>query len=367
MSQMHVRKVTWIEPAIATCAVLLLLALSYQILAPFLAAMVWGGILVYATWQPFEWLSARLRGQRTIAAAILLLGFALLILVPLVVAGVGLSSNLDDISGWLHRHIEAGLPPLPTLVANLPWVGPKIATFYAGLAAGDPEIIAKVREWLKPVGHILLAIGTAIGSGLLLMLLSLLFAFFFYISGHAVVQWLLRALHRIGGSRAQELMMIAGGTVRGVVYGFLGTAFVQGILAWFGYWISGVPNAPTLGLVSCFLSLIPGGPSLVGLPAAFWLYQQGQTGWAIFLAVWMVGVVGMADNIVKPLFIGKESDLPFVLILVGVMGGAFAWGLLGVFLGPTLLAVSFTLLQSWAKRENAEHAAEPDQATTPAA
>ncbi|UXY16368.1 AI-2E family transporter [Chitiniphilus purpureus] len=337
----------WIEPALATGIVVLLLALSYQVLAPFLAALVWAGILVYATWSPYLWLAGRFRGQRVLAATTIVLLYALLILVPLVVAGVELALNLDEIEGWIRAKVQGGLPALPSGLVGLPWIGPRLAQFWGELAVGDPETLARIREWLKPVGGFLLLFGKAVGSGLLLLVLSLFFSFFLYVNGHVLVDWLMSALRRIGGERAQALMKLAGGTVRGVVYGFIGTALVQGALAWFGYWLAGVPNAAAFGLVSCFLSLIPGGPSLLGLPVAAWLYLQGTTGWAIFLAVWMVAVVASADNVVKPLVIGKESNLPFVLILIGVLGGALAWGMLGVFLGPTLLAVTFTLLRNW--------------------
>ncbi|MBM3117062.1 AI-2E family transporter [Jeongeupia naejangsanensis] len=349
-------KNSWVEPAIATCAVVLLLALSYQILAPFIAALVWAGILVYASWKPYSLLSKWMRGNRLLPALLLVGTFALVVVVPLVIAGVELAGNIDGISHWLQSHIEAGLPPLPHFLTSLPWFGPKVSEFWNALAQGDPEVVNRLKEWLKPIGSVLLLFGKAIGSGLMLMLMSLAFAFFFYVGGHEIVRWFIRVLNKIGGKRAEELLMIAAGTVRGVVYGFIGTALVQGALAWFGYWLVGVENAAAFGLVSCFLSLIPGGPSLLGLPVAFWLYQQGDTGWAVFLGIWMVAVVSMADNVVKPLFIGKESNLPFVLILVGVLGGALAWGVLGVFLGPTLLAVSYALLHNWAARQIEEEA-----------
>lgn len=347
----------WIEPAIAAGVVVALLALSYQVMAPFIAALAWAGILVFATWQPFLRLAGWLWGSRTLAAVVLLGLFASLILVPLVFAGVELATNVDEISLWLHEHIAAGLPPLPVWLTRLPWVGVKLATFWAELSAGDPQTLNQIREWLKPLGAFLLVFGKAIGSGLLLLILSLFLSFFLYVSGHEIVQWLMRALHRIGGERAQDLMKLAGGTVRGVVYGFIGTALVQAALAWFAFWLAGVPNAAAFGLVCAFLSLVPGGPSLLGLPVALWLHMHGQTGWAIFLAIWMVAVVASADNVVKPLVIGKESNLPFALILLGVLGGALAWGMLGVFLGPTLLAVSYTLLRSWASTRIAETSA----------
>lgn len=358
-------KHTWIEPAVATCAVVGLMLMSYQILAPFVAALIWAGILVYATWQPYMLLVRLCRGNRLLPAVVMLLVFTFVIVAPMLMAGLELSANVDQISGWLEGHIQAGLPTLPDWVVRVPWAGSHIDTFWQGIASGDPEVINRIKEWSKPLGGFLLKMGAAVGSGVLVLFLSLAFSFFFYISGHELIHWLMIILRRIGGQRGQELMLIAGGTVRGVVYGFIGTALVQGALAWFGYWISGVPNAAAFGLVSCFLSLMPGGPSLLGLPVALWLYHEGSTTWAIFLAVWMVGVVGMADNVVKPLLIGKESNLPFVLILIGVIGGAMAWGVMGVFLGPTLLAVSYTLLHNWARFDVADTVLSPKEVSTP--
>ncbi|MBB5191563.1 putative PurR-regulated permease PerM [Silvimonas terrae] len=354
MEQKKEFRQTWVEPAVATCAVIGLMLMSYQILAPFLAALIWAGILVYATWQPYMLMVRLCRGNRLLPATVMLVVFTFVIVAPMLVAGVELSANVDQISDWLHDHVQAGLPTLPAWIVHIPWVGPHLDTFWHGIASGDPEVMARVREWSRPLGGFLLKMGAAVGSGVLLLFLSMAFSFFFYISGHELIHWLMVILRRIGGQRGQELMLIAGGTVRGVVYGFIGTALVQGALAWFGYLIAGVPNAAAFGLISCFLSLIPGGPSLLGLPVALWLYHDGSTGWAIFLAVWMVGVVSMADNVVKPLLIGKESNLPFVLILIGVVGGAMAWGVLGVFLGPTLLAVSYTLLHNWARFDLAD-------------
>jgi predicted PurR-regulated permease PerM len=194
----------------------------------------------------------------------------------------------------------------------------------------------------------LFKVAAALGQGFILVLLSLAFALFMYAGGEPMARWLYALATRIGGTQGRELLDVAGETVRAVVYGIVGTAFAQGALASVGYWISGVPYALSFGLVSGVLALLPDGQALVGLPLALWLYQQGQTGWAIFLAVWMVGVVGLADNVIKPLLIGQRSSLPVVLILIGVVGGALAWGALGLFLGPTLLAVCHNVLGRWA-------------------
>jgi predicted PurR-regulated permease PerM len=136
-------------------------------------------------------------------------------------------------------------------------------------------------------------------------------------------------------------------TIRGVVFGILGSLLAQGILAGVGFLVAGVPGALLLGFLTLFLSLVPGGPALLWLPASVWLYKQGATGWAIFLALWGLLVVGTADNVIKPYLIGRGSDLPFIIVLLGVLGGALAFGVIGIFLGPTLLAVGYTVVRDW--------------------
>jgi len=167
---------------------------------------------------------------------------------------------------------------------------------------------------------------------------------------------------RIAGTRAQQLVDLAVTTVRGVVYGILGSLLAQGILAGVGFLVAGVPGAFLLGFLTLFLSLVPGGPALLWLPASIWLSKQGATGWAIFLALWGLFVVGTADNVIKPYLIGRGSDLPFILVLLGVLGGAIAFGVIGIFLGPTLLAVGYTVVRDWALAEPIAAAATPDLA-----
>src|SRR5262252_129740 len=154
-------------------------------------------------------------------------------------------------------------------------------------------------------------------------------------------------VERIGGERGRHLLTVAGNTVRGVVYGILGTALVQAVMAGIGFVIAGVPGVSLLALLTFFSSVVPVvGTALVWLPAAFWLFHQGSTGWGIFMIIWGVGVSNV-DNIVKPWLISRGSDMPFILIFFGVLGGAIAFGFIGVFLGPTLLAVGFRLVEEW--------------------
>jgi predicted PurR-regulated permease PerM len=140
---------------------------------------------------------------------------------------------------------------------------------------------------------------------------------------------------------------VAGKTVRGVVYGILGTALAQAVVAGIGFVIAGVPGAALLALLTFFFSVVPlVGTALAWVPAALWLFHQGSTGWGIFMLVWGVGVANI-DNVVKPWLISQGSDMPFILIFFGVLGGALSFGFIGVFLGPTLLAVGFRLVEEW--------------------
>ena len=343
-----------IERLIAVLAIVLLVGGAFLVLAPFAAALIWGAILAYTTWGPYKKLSAWLGGRHGLAATLMVILIFVVVLGPFVIAGFGFAGHIDEFAALLERAYDSGLPDLPNWIAGLPMVGVPIQEFWVSLthSQSNAELTAQLRKLAAPAGKFLLTAGSAIGQGLLLLALSILLAFFFYTGGDAMVDWLRSAIQRLGGDRAHHLLTLAGNTVKGVVYGILGTALVQGILAAIGFWMAGVPAAAALGLATFFLSVVPAGPALLWIPAALWLYHGGSTAWAIFIVVWGIAVVGTADNIIKPMIISKGSAMPFVLVMLGVLGGALAFGLLGVFIGPTLLAVSYTLMRSWAAVEH---------------
>jgi predicted PurR-regulated permease PerM len=169
--------------------------------------------------------------------------------------------------------------------------------------------------------------------------------------GTELADALTAALTRMIGPRARQFLDVAGGTITGVVYGILGTALAQGILAGLGFLVVGVPGALFLGLLTFFLSLIPMGPPLVWIPAVVWLFAEDRYASGVFLAIWGLFVISGIDNIIKPYLISRGSRLPFVLVFLGVIGGVLAFGFIGVFLGPVLLALGFTLLTAWARGE----------------
>jgi predicted PurR-regulated permease PerM len=189
--------------------------------------------------------------------------------------------------------------------------------------------------------------GRALAEGIFQIALSLVIAFFFYRDGHAAAAQLHAALHRIAGERGDRLLDLAGATIRAVVYGVLGTALLQGVVGAIGFAVAGVPGAVSLGFVTFVLSFIPGGPAIVAAPAAFWLYRQGWPGWAVFMMAWGL-MVGALDNVVKPLLISRGGSTPMILVMLGVLGGAIAFGVIGMFLGPTLVALGYSLFEQWA-------------------
>ena len=188
-----------------------------------------------------------------------------------------------------------------------------------------------------------------IAGGVLMFLLALFAAFFIYLNGEAMAARLTLLLQRIAGARADRLILVTGNTVRGVVYGILGTAIVQGILTAIGLGLCGVPRAMLLGGTAGLLAVLPVGPPVIWIPAALWLMGTGHLGWGIFLAIYGTVVISGADSVIRPWFIARGADLPFLLTVLGVLGGALAFGRLGIFLGPVLLGVGYTLTNEWAR------------------
>ncbi|CAN5174681.1 AI-2E family transporter [soil metagenome] len=338
-----------LERLIAISAVIFLIGACILVLAPFFAPLLWAAIISFCSWGIYTRLVGLLRGRRNIAAFILMLVVLLCVVGPFVFAVAGLASQRDELSVLAESLMKKGMPPLPAWIAKLPLVGERLQTFWVELSKGDVQVVDFLRDKLgAPAGKWMLTIGAATGTGLLQLVLSILLTFFFFAGGLTVMAWLQGLIRRIAGVRGPHLLKLAGETVKGVVYGILGTALVQAVLAGIGFWVAGVPAAGILGFATFFLSVVPMGPGLIWVPAALWLYSQGSIGWAIFIVVWGALVVGSVDNVIKPLLISRGAQLPFIIVLLGVLGGALAFGFLGVFIGPTLLAVGYSVLHDWA-------------------
>ncbi|HKP65099.1 MAG TPA: AI-2E family transporter [Casimicrobiaceae bacterium] len=332
-----------------TLAVLAMLIVGcFFVLQPFITALVWAAILCTTTWPLYWRVTARLRDRSGLSALVMVVLLALLMIAPFIVVGATIADNAALVAQWGRQMLEVGPPDPPAWVAQLPLIGTTVAAYWSSMAHDTAQLLGVLGEYVEPLRKFLVASGASVVGAILQMTLAIFIAWFMFRDGHAIAEHLMRVAQRIAGDRGKELASVAAATVRGVVLGLLGTALVQGVVAGIGFWIAGIQAAPLLGLLTFFLSPVPIGPPLVWVPAGLWLIQNGQTGWGLFVLLWGTFAVSTIDNIIKPLIISRGVDLPFVLVLLGVLGGAIAFGFIGIFLGPVLLAVGYALLMEWA-------------------
>jgi predicted PurR-regulated permease PerM len=349
-----------LEQHLGWVVLVLLLAGCLLILVPFVSAILWAVILCSSSWPLYERLVRLVRGRRTLAAGMMTAGMLLVVLVPFVIIVVTLGDGVKDVAAAAQTWFKDGPKDPPEWVHKIPVIGEKTAEYWQAVAADSKKFLQEAQKFVEPVSRWLLKAGIGLGRGVIELALSILIAFFLFRDGVTAAGWLNASVKRIGGEYGQRLLEVAGNTIRGVVYGILGTALVQAVLAGIGFWIAGVPGVGLLALLTFFLSVVPVGPPLIWLPAALWLFHSGSTGWGIFMLAWGVGVSSV-DNIVKPWLISQGNDMPFILILFGVLGGVMAFGFIGVFLGTTLLAVGYRLVQEWV----ATKAEPPEETVTP--
>ncbi len=296
-----------------------------------------------------RFLTRVLGGRETLAAGLLTSAWILIVALPLVWLGFNLADHIRDATLFVRDVQVDGLPDAPVWLIDIPLVGERMASWWSSLDQQGAALLASVKPYLGQVGNWLLARSAQIGSGVLELTLSLVFVFFFYRDGPRLSAFVLRLLHRLTGERAEYYLNLVAGTVQRVVNGVIGTAAAQALLALIGFLIAGVPGAIVLGLITFMLSLIPMGPPLAWLPVTGWLVWKGEYGMAIFMGIWGTFVISGVDNVLKPYLISRGGDLPLVIVLLGVFGGLIAFGFIGLFIGPTLLAIGYSLLLDWSR------------------
>ena len=336
-----------IEQIVVIGSLLILTIGCFLVLRPFLSALLWALILSFSAWPLYAWLLRALGGRRTLAATSMTALVAAVLVLPPVAIGSSLADNVAEVAGMVRTLLEQGLPGPPVWVAQLPLLGATLHDYWQELSQQGTGWTDVLHPYFEAGRDLLLSTGVSLGQGVLQLSLSVLAAFFFFRDGAEGARQLDAAILRLAGERARRLLAVAGGTIKGVVYGIMGTALAQATLQTIGLWLTGVPAAAFLGFLTFFLSFVPMGPTLVWLPATIWLFYKGALGWGVFLALWGFCAVSGVDNVLKPYLISRGSKLPLILVFLGVLGGVVAFGFLGIFLGPTLLALGYTLLQEW--------------------
>ena len=390
-----------VEPWLGGIALLLLLIGCVVVLKPFLSSLMWAVILAYSLYPLQRRFTLWFRGSRTLAACFVTLTLTLILAGPVLLIGLRLVEDGRAFAAATKNWFLTAPQKTPEWIVELPVIGEEISAYWTGFSddrnrwiedlekastAGkhsvpngklaveakddtpikgvDTDALAYAKaEEAKEMSEKLVALlgrslgvaqkalvtaGLAVGQGVTQVILSAFLAFFFLRNETALSDRLKVGVERLAGARGKHLLKIAGDTVRGVVYGVLGTALIQSVNAVIGLTIAGVPGAVFLGVVTFFLAVIlPFGPPIVWIPATLWLFAQDQPGWGVFMALWGLLGISSVDNVVRPLIISQETKMPFVLIFCGVIGGALAFGLVGLFLGPTMLAVAYRLIDEW--------------------
>ena len=283
------------------------------------------------------------------------LALLLVFVVPFWLAITTIIDNFDRIVEWGTSVKSFKLPPAPEWLAGVPLFGERAAQFWESVAAsGIESLVAKAEPYAGGAASWFVAALGGLGIVFVQFVLTVIIAAIMYVGGERAATAAQRFGHRLAGERGKQSVLLAGQAIRSVALGVVVTAVAQSVLGGIGIAIAGVPLAAVLTAVMFMLCIAQFGPLPVLVPVVIWLYWSGQSGWGTFLLVWTI-VVGSLDNILRPILIRKGAHLPFVLLLAGVIGGLIAFGLVGIFLGPVVLAVGYTLLQSWMAEDIIPH------------
>jgi predicted PurR-regulated permease PerM len=304
-------------------------------------------IIAVSTWPVYRRVRDGLGGRPKLAATLVALLLALTLAAPVVALSLSLAGYAQAIGPLVERLGQAGPPPPPEWLAGLPLVGPSLDGLWREATADLGGVLGQLRPYLPGITGWALARGAGLGLALAQFLAAILVAAVLHVTGQGALALLARLIRRVAGQREVALLDLAAGTIRGVAIGVVGTAVVQGAVAGVGLLIAGAPATLPLSFATFAVAVVQLPAPAVLLPVAGWLFWDGATWQAIFLAAWALLAVGTVDNLVRPYLISQGADLPFVLVVVGVVGGLLAWGFLGMFLGATLLAVGHSLLRDW--------------------
>ncbi|MDF0606550.1 AI-2E family transporter [Neisseriaceae bacterium TC5R-5] len=331
-------------------AVALLVISCLKVIQPFLGALTWAAIIAISAWPLYCRLQRRLHGRHKLAAVLIVMTLGLALAAPIGLMVMTLADTLPYLSDLAHDLTTITPPSPPAWLANLPLVGETVLRFWHSVQVDLPGFLEKIRPAINSVALWMLSGGANLGISLLEIVLAIVVAGLLLINGDQLWHTVEQMVIKLGGAPAGELPQVIARTIRSVTTGVVGTALVQTILCVIGLLIAGVPGSLVLGFL-CFVIAVAQLPTLiVWLPAAIWVFYIGETGLAIFLLVWGFLLVNTIDNVIKPLLISQGAQMPLSVIFIGVIGGLIAWGVIGLFIGPTLLAVGLTMLRHWLRQ-----------------
>jgi predicted PurR-regulated permease PerM len=332
---------------LAVLSIVALIAASLWILRPFIGAAIWATMIVVATWPLMLRVQARLWKKRGLAVAVMTLALLLILIVPLALTISAIVERSDQIVGWIRSSETFRMPPPPAWLVGLPLVGAKLAQVWEHVASsGLHDLAAKASPYAGAATRWFAAEVGSVGLVLVQLMLTVAIAAILYAGGEGAAAGALRFGRRLAGARGEHVVRLAAQAIRGVALGVVLTALAQALLGGIGLAAAGVPFAAVLTGVMFMLCIAQVGALPVLAPAVVWLFWSGDSIMATVLLVCSVVVVTM-DNVLRPMLIRMGADLPLLLIFAGVIGGLLSLGLIGIFVGPVVLAVGYTLLDAW--------------------
>ena len=335
----------WLRRLITAALLAGLVLLGFLVLDPFIVPIVWAAILAFVTWPGYVWLIGKCRGRTTIAALGMTAVVSVAVIAPIAWLAVVVRFELVHAYHETQSLLAGGT--LPPAILKLPWIGDQLRDL-AARAAQDPHALgAELRtitdHSLEQIGHVVGNIGRNVAK----LLLTVISLFFVYRDGARVAAQLARALEQMLGPRVDSYLEAIGRTVKAVVYGLVLAAVVQGVLVGLGYWVAGVGAPVFLAALTTVCGLIPFAAPAIWACATAWLLLEGNTFAGIGLLIWGGVVMGWTDHVVRPFLISREAQIPFLVVLFGVLGGLAAFGLVGLFIGPVILAVLLAIWREW--------------------
>ena len=331
-----------------------LLYWSFVLVRPFIPMLAWSMVLTVALYPPYNWLVIHLGGRLKLAAVIITVISLLIIIGPVTWLGVGLIDGLQDFAGQLNAGTLA-IPSPPGGVKEWPFVGSQIYGLWDQASRNLGAALREVTPHLKPLAGPVLAFAGSAGIGTLKFVLSVAMSGFLFIYGPGLVEGTRRIQARVVTQRNEDFVALAGLTIRTVSQGVIGVAVLQSLLAGIGLKLTGVPHAGLLAFAVLVLAILQIGSAIVLLPVIIWIWATKDFAVALPLTIYLL-MVGLADNILKPMLMGRGLNTPMLVIFIGVLGGMIAHGIVGLFVGPIILAVAWQLMMAWIREERAGRA-----------
>jgi predicted PurR-regulated permease PerM len=341
----------FIELAIRLGALGLLLYWSFVLVRPFISIVIWSVVLTVALYPVFDWMALRLGERRRLAAVLITVLSLLIVIGPATWLALGLIDSIRMISERLDFSALT-IPPPSKSVKDWPVIGDAIYQFWDLASTNFRAALAKILPQLKPLGSSLLRVGADTGIGLVKFLASIIIAGFLFSPAPTLVEAVKKFARRLNAARGEEFVIQAGATIRAVSRGVIGISVLQALLAGIGLMVAGIPQASLIAFAVLICGIIQIGPSIILIPVIIWSWTAMETTSALLFTAYMIPV-NLIDNVLRPIIMGRGLKTPMLVILIGVVGGTLAYGIIGLFLGPIVLAVIWELLAAWLREREA--------------